>query len=135
LKKKNILIISPPLKLIGGTEKQVKVVAKNLVKRGHRVTISEKRLSFFKKFDEVHIWRADAIITLILMKIMGTKVIYMIRDSMPFKYMKIRYVLVLLSSYFADMIYTNSINAIINYKLFKKNNIKVILNEEYNNDS
>ena len=54
---------------------------------------------------------------------------------MPFKYMKIRYVLVLLSSYFADLIYTNSINAIINYKLYKKNNIKVILNEEYNNDS
>ena len=120
MKKKNILIISPPLKLIGGTEKQVKVVAKNLVTKGHQVTISEKRSVFLKKFDEVHIWRADAIITLILMKVMGVKVIYMIRDSMPFKYMKLRYVFVLISSYFADQIYTNSINAIVNYKLYKK---------------
>ena len=134
MSKKNILIVSPPLKLIGGTEKQVKEVAKNLASKGHFVKISQKRFVFSNKYDVVHFWRADALLSLIYMKIRGVKTVYMLRDSIPFKYQKLRYLLILVATFFADYILSNSINGIINYRLYNNNNIRIILNEEHIND-
>jgi len=126
--------VSPPLKLIGGTEKQVKAVAKNLTSKGHFVEISQKKFVFSSKYDVVHFWRADALLSLIFMKIRGIKIVYMLRDSFPFRYQKLRYLLIIVATFFADYIYSNSINGIINYRLYNNNNFRIILNEEHIND-